>query len=76
MACALLLCSLKRRSVPHAFLFLVPNLEKYSNIEAFAKKHGIDFYPAGRGIGHQVLCEEGYVFPNRMVVASDSHSNM
>ena len=24
----------------------------------------------------QVLCEEGYVYPYRMVVASDSHSNM
>ena len=52
------------------------NLKKYGNIEAFAKANGVDFYPAGRGIGHQVLCEEGYVFPNRMVVASDSHSNM
>lgn len=25
---------------------------------------------------HQVMCEEGYVVPNTMVVASDSHSNM
>jgi len=52
------------------------NLEKYANIAAFAKEHGVDAYPAGRGIGHQVLCEEGYVYPYRMVVASDSHSNM
>ena len=35
------------------------NLEKYANIAAFAKEHGVDAYPAGRGIGHQVLCEEG-----------------
>jgi aconitase A len=34
------------------------NLAKYSAIEAFAAKHGVDFYPAGRGIGHQVMCEE------------------
>ncbi|MFC1556664.1 homoaconitase [candidate division KSB1 bacterium] len=52
------------------------NLEKYRNIEAFAKEMGVDFYPAGRGIGHQVMCEEGYAFPGTMVVASDSHSNM
>jgi homoaconitate hydratase len=52
------------------------NLNKYAGIEAFAKLHGIDFYPAGRGIGHQIMCEEGYAWPQTMVVASDSHSNM
>ncbi|MFH2036243.1 MAG: homoaconitase, partial [Candidatus Zixiibacteriota bacterium] len=52
------------------------NLAKYSKIEKFAKEMGIDFYPAGRGIGHQVMCEEGYAFPGSMAVASDSHSNM
>lgn len=30
------------------------NLKKYKAIESFAKSKGIDFYPAGRGIGHQV----------------------
>ncbi|KAG9284178.1 hypothetical protein G9A89_022952 [Geosiphon pyriformis] len=52
------------------------NLIKYSSIEEFAKKHGVDFYPAGRGIGHQILIEEGYAFPYTLTVASDSHSNM
>lgn len=52
------------------------NLEKYRNIETFAKKHGVDFYPAGRGIGHQIMVEEGYAFPYNLTVASDSHSNM
>jgi homoaconitate hydratase len=52
------------------------NLAKYKKIESFAKEHGIDFYPAGRGIGHQIMCEEGYAWPGTMVVASDSHSNM
>jgi homoaconitate hydratase len=52
------------------------NLAKYAKIEAFAREHGIDFYPAGRGIGHQIMCEEGYAWPGTMVVASDSHSNM
>ncbi|MEE9431180.1 MAG: aconitase family protein, partial [Melioribacteraceae bacterium] len=52
------------------------NLEKYKNIEAFSNSMGCDFYPAGRGIGHQIMCEEGYAWPGTMVVASDSHSNM
>src|SRR5882724_2604917 len=52
------------------------NLEKYANIEAFARDHGIDFYPAGTGISHQVMVEQGYVAPGAMVVASDSHSNL
>ncbi|KAJ7583642.1 hypothetical protein C8J56DRAFT_214726 [Mycena floridula] len=52
------------------------NLGKYFSIERFARQHGIDFYPAGRGIGHQILVEEGYAFPQTLTVASDSHSNM
>ncbi|MBZ5569974.1 MAG: homoaconitase [Acidobacteriia bacterium] len=52
------------------------NLKKYRAIEAFAGEHGIDFYPAGTGIGHQIMCERGYVTPGSFVVASDSHSNM
>jgi homoaconitate hydratase len=52
------------------------NLEKYRNIEKFSLKMGVDFYPAGRGIGHQIMCEEGYAWPGSFVVASDSHSNM
>jgi homoaconitate hydratase len=52
------------------------NLAKYAKIEAFAREMGVDFYPAGRGIGHQIMCEEGYAWPGTMVVASDSHANM
>jgi homoaconitate hydratase len=52
------------------------NLVKYKKIEEFAKSMGADFYPAGRGIGHQIMCEEGYAWPGTMAVASDSHSNM
>lgn len=52
------------------------NLKKYSKIEAFARDMGADFYPAGRGIGHQIMVEEGYAWPGALVVASDSHSNM
>ena len=52
------------------------NLAKYAKIEAFAKRHGVAFYPAGRGISHQVMVEEGFVVPGTFVVASDSHSNL
>ncbi len=52
------------------------NLEKYRRIEAFAAKQGVIFHPAGAGIGHQLMIENGFVHPGRMVVASDSHSNM
>lgn len=52
------------------------NQKKYRAIEAFAREHGVDFYPAGSGIGHQIMVERGYVIPGSFVVASDSHSNM
>jgi homoaconitate hydratase len=52
------------------------NLKKYAAIEAFARELHIDFYPAGTGIGHQIMVERGYVVPGSFVVASDSHSNM
>src|SRR5437773_3538901 len=52
------------------------NLAKYAGIEKFAHEHGIDFYPPGTGISHQVMIEQGYVVPGALVVASDSHSNL
>lgn len=64
-------------------------MKKYAAIERFAQDHDVDFFPAGRGIGHQVrslfnrssltsqiMIEEGYAFPGEMTVASDSHTNM
>lgn len=52
------------------------NLKKYRQIEEFAIQHGVEFYPAGRGIGHQIMIEEGFAWPGTLAVASDSHSNM
>jgi homoaconitate hydratase len=52
------------------------NQRKYCSIESFAATHVVDFYPAGAGIGHQIMIERGYVTPGSFVVASDSHSNM
>ncbi len=52
------------------------NLAKYRRIEEFASSQGIVFFPAGAGIGHQLMVEQGFVHPGTLVVASDSHSNM
>ena len=52
------------------------NLAKYAAIEAFAKKQGITFFPAGFGIGHQNMIDQGFVLPGTLVVGSDSHSNI
>ncbi|HQY87623.1 MAG TPA: homoaconitase [Tepidisphaeraceae bacterium] len=52
------------------------NLGKYAKIDAFAREQGVDFYPAGTGISHQVMVEQGYVTPGSLVVGSDSHSNL
>ncbi|KAL7946914.1 hypothetical protein V8C42DRAFT_319166 [Trichoderma barbatum] len=51
------------------------NLKKYELIEEFARTHNIDFFGAGRGIGHQLMIENGYAWPGTLTVASDSHSN-
>jgi len=51
------------------------NLAKYRTIEGFAREQGVDFYPAGTGIGHQVMVEQQYAVPGAFVVASDSHAN-
>jgi homoaconitate hydratase len=51
------------------------NLEKYKLIRAFCREQGLDFHPAGTGIGHQIIVERGYALPGTLVVASDSHAN-
>ncbi|KAL8896334.1 MAG: hypothetical protein Q9192_003150, partial [Flavoplaca navasiana] len=43
------------------------NLKKYQQIEAFAEKHSIDHFPPGRGIGHQIMVEEGYAWPGTIL---------
>ena len=64
-------------AIDHDIQNLSPeNLGKYAKIEAFAKEQGVDFYPAGTGVSHQLMVEQGYVVPGSMVVGSDSHSNL
>ncbi|MFT5423137.1 MAG: homoaconitate hydratase [Phycisphaerales bacterium] len=52
------------------------NLGKYAKIAKFAADQGVDYYPPGRGIAHQIMIEEGYAVPGSLVVGSDSHSNI
>jgi len=52
------------------------NLATYRTIAEFALEQGITAYPAGAGIGHQLMLEEGFVTPGSLVVASDSHANI
>ena len=52
------------------------NLSKYELIQSFAETKGLTFFPAGRGIGHQIMVEEGFAFAGNFCVASDSHANM
>src|SRR5437588_725208 len=44
-------------------------------VEKIAARHA-DGFPAGTGISHQVMVEQGYVVPGALVVGSDSHSNL
>ena len=44
-------------------------------VRRFVREHGIgNFYEVGRGICHQVLCEEGVVGPGMTLLGADSHS--
>ncbi len=44
-------------------------------VRRFVREHSIrKFYEVGRGICHQVLCEEGLVGPGMTLLGADSHS--
>ena len=47
----------------------------HSSIREFVRQQGIKhFFEIGRGICHQVLCEEGIVGPGMTLLGADSHS--
>lgn len=48
--------------------------EMHQRMQTFAEEQGITLYPAGRGISHQVLPEEGHAIPGRIIIGSDSHT--
>jgi 3-isopropylmalate/(R)-2-methylmalate dehydratase large subunit len=49
--------------------------QNHAEVRAFVTEQGIKhFYDVGRGICHQVLCEEGLVRPGMLILGADSHS--
>ena len=50
------------------------NLKIFRLIGEFARNQGVDFYPEGRGIGHQIMVEAGYAFSGTLAMASNLHA--
>jgi 3-isopropylmalate/(R)-2-methylmalate dehydratase large subunit len=49
--------------------------KNHDEVRQFVAQHGItNFFEIGRGICHQVLCEEAIIGPGRLLVGADSHS--
>ena len=49
--------------------------QNHADIRRFVAEQGIPhFFEVGRGICHQVLCEEGLIYPGQVVLGADSHS--
>lgn len=49
--------------------------QNHAEVRAFVRQQGItDFFEVGRGICHQVLCEEGIVGPGTIILGADSHT--
>lgn len=49
--------------------------QNHARVREFVREQGIaNFFEVGRGICHQVLCEEGVVGPGMTLLGADSHS--
>lgn len=49
--------------------------QNHAQIRAFVREQGIThFFEVGRGICHQVLCEEGIIGPGLIMLGADSHT--
>ena len=49
--------------------------QNHADIRRFVSEQGIThFFDVGRGICHQVLCEEGLIYPGILLLGADSHS--
>lgn len=47
----------------------------HAEVRQFVARQGIkNFFEVGRGICHQVLCEEGLIYPGVLLLGADSHS--
>jgi 3-isopropylmalate/(R)-2-methylmalate dehydratase large subunit len=49
--------------------------QNHAEVRRFVAEQGVThFYEVGRGICHQVLCEEGLIYPGILLLGADSHS--
>ncbi len=49
--------------------------QNHADVRRFVAEQGIShFFEVGRGICHQVLCEEGLIYPGVLLLGADSHS--
>ncbi len=49
--------------------------QNHADIRRFVAEQGLThFFEVGRGICHQVLCEEGLIHPGVLILGADSHS--
>jgi 3-isopropylmalate dehydratase large subunit len=49
--------------------------ENHKAIREFVAREGIEhFYDVGRGVCHQVLAEEGFALPGKLILGADSHT--
>ncbi|HXV42339.1 MAG TPA: aconitase family protein, partial [Anaerolineae bacterium] len=49
--------------------------QNHAEVRRFVAEQGIRrFFEVGRGICHQVLCEEGLIYPGVLLLGADSHS--
>ena len=48
--------------------------EHYQELRHFAKQHGTNIFPLGRGVMHPVAAEEGLPRPGSIVLGTDSHT--
>jgi len=47
----------------------------HKSIRAFVAEQGINnFYDVGRGVCHQIMVEEHYAYPGKLILGSDSHT--
>jgi 3-isopropylmalate/(R)-2-methylmalate dehydratase large subunit len=49
--------------------------QNHADVRRFVAEQGVShFFEVGRGICHQVLCEEGLIYPGVLLLGADSHS--
>jgi 3-isopropylmalate/(R)-2-methylmalate dehydratase large subunit len=49
--------------------------QNHADVRRFVQEQGvIHFFEVGRGICHQVLCEEGLIYPGIVLLGADSHA--